>query len=194
MSTAHGSVRKHGLPTATQQREYGYVAHVCHTPTQGLAEKLAAREASDATHPATFGVGSPPVLLPDHPASRRVTMRVNVSGSAALGDQTHTDGGLECSIRQSMQSRALPSSSIWQTFLSLLLMLGLVCCFGGRCLFGSSASSDTSNPPFFFLLFLFTLKVHPFVYCLLQLSELGQEMGLSHEALKRMQRVAGPRR
>lgn len=144
MSTAHGSVRKHGLPTATQQREYGYVAHVCHTPTQGLADKLAAREASDATHPATFGVGSPPVLLPDHPASRRVTMRVNVSGSAALGDQTHTDGGLECSIRQSMLSRALPSSSIWQTFLSLPLMLGRVCCFGGRCLFGSSTSSDTS--------------------------------------------------
>ncbi|KAF5832423.1 hypothetical protein DUNSADRAFT_11669 [Dunaliella salina] len=49
------------------------------TSSQGLAERLAALEASDAAHPATLGLGSPPVMLPDHPSSKRVTMKVKMS-------------------------------------------------------------------------------------------------------------------
>jgi hypothetical protein len=45
---------------------------------QNLAGRLAAREASDAAHPAEYGLTPPPLLLPDHPASRRVTMQVKV--------------------------------------------------------------------------------------------------------------------
>lgn len=51
------------------------------TSTQGLAARLAARAGSDAAaHPALAGLPPPPALLPDHPASRRVTMRVKVRG------------------------------------------------------------------------------------------------------------------
>jgi len=45
---------------------------------QGLTERLAAQEASDAAHPALRGFNSTSVLLPDHPSSKRVTMRVKV--------------------------------------------------------------------------------------------------------------------